>query len=98
MAEVPDVARRRSEGVPSRLIRPPNRSELALLRWLDQEPRPVAIGPIGQCVKRGWCRPAFKHVVDDGVQKTIAIYFVTNLGRRHLSTPDGSIVPDQDGP
>jgi hypothetical protein len=84
--------------VPNRLIRSPNKAELALLRWLDAEPRPVVIGPIGQCVKRGWCKPAFKHVIDDGVQKTIAIYFVTSLGRRHLSIPDGSIVPDQDGP
>ena len=88
----------RSGGVLNRLIRSPNKAELALLRWLDAEPRPVAVGPIGQCVKRGWCRPAFKHVIDDGVQKTIAIYFVTSLGRRHLSTPNGSIVPDQDGP
>ena len=29
-----------------------------------------------------------KHVIDDGVQKTIAIYFVTSLGRRHLSIPN----------
>lgn len=70
------------------MIRPPNKAELALLRWLAAEPRSVTMGPIGQCVKRGWCRPAFKHVVDDGIRKTVAIYFVTNLGRHFVRDHD----------
>lgn len=76
-------------GGPTRLIRSPNKAELALLRWLAAEPRPVTMGPVGQCVKRGWCRPAFKHVVEDGIHKTVAIYFVTSLGHRFVRDPGG---------
>jgi hypothetical protein len=78
----------RKPSEPTRPIRPPNKAELALLRWLAVEPRPVLMGPIGQCVKRGWCKPAFKHFVEDGLSKTVAIYFVTSLGRRLIDQQD----------
>ena len=81
----------RPRTTPSRLIRSPNKAELALLRWLAAEPRPVLVGPIGQCVKRGWCQPAFKHIVEDGLNKTVAIYFVTSLGFRFLKDHDDGI-------
>ena len=99
MAEVPDVARRRSEGVPSRLIRPPNRSELALLCWLDKEPRPVVIGPIGQCVKRGMvqarlqaCRRRWRPEDDrDLLRDEPGTASPFDTGRQHRARPGWSI-------
>jgi hypothetical protein len=40
---------------PRRPSRPPRREELALLVSLLDGPRSIARGPLGRCLKRGWC-------------------------------------------
>ena len=37
-------------------MRQPRPTELQLLASLRDGPKPITAGPIGRCVKRGWCR------------------------------------------
>lgn len=60
--------------------RAPKPSELALLRWLLAKPRPVTIGPIGNCVKRGWCEPVRSVVEDHDGRRMAFVYVVTEAG------------------
>lgn len=54
--------------------------EIALLRWLLAKPRPVTIGPIGNCVKRGWCEPVRSVIEDHDGRKLAFVYVVTEAG------------------
>ena len=47
--------------VPRAPRRPPRSDEVALLRAIAAQPSSLADqGPVGRCVKRGWCEPVFE--------------------------------------
>jgi hypothetical protein len=47
--------------VPRAPRRPPRSDEVALLRTIAAQPSSLADqGPVGRCVKRGWCEPVFE--------------------------------------
>src|SRR5215211_5067056 len=48
--------------------RPRRSDEVALLRAIAAQPLSLAEGPVGRCVKRGWCEPVFE--TSDGQQLT----------------------------
>ena len=60
--------------------RAPTPAEVSLIRWLAAKARPVTMGPIGHCVKRGWCEPV-RGIIDDHDGRRIGfIYTVTEAG------------------
>lgn len=64
----------------SRGRRAPTPAELALLKWLAAKPRPVTVGPIGSCVKRGWCGPRPAVIEDDDGPRPGIVYVLTEAG------------------
>lgn len=66
--------------------RGPRPEELALLSRLALGPQPVSDGPLGRCLKRGWCRLAhpsellaYRAMPDRGI-----VYAITDRGRSWL--------------
>jgi hypothetical protein len=70
--------------------RGPRPEEIALLQVLASAPTGVGAGPLGRCLKRGWCRVR-KDGGDNGSNNSSALkeahvaYELTPLGRRLLS-------------
>ena len=65
--------------------RGPRPEELALMRTLLEGPRPVSSGPIGRCVKRGWCRPLIIDPPKEIRTGVCVLYGLTELGRGLLA-------------
>ena len=66
---------------PLKARRGPRADEIALMRDLLAGPRSVTEGPIGRCVKRGWCRAL---VVGSDTAKGEAlriVFALTDAGR-----------------
>lgn len=62
--------------------RPPRSEEVALIRQLSRGPKKIVEGPIGRCVKRGWCRILMEPTPDG--KSTVALYETTEEGRAFL--------------
>lgn len=62
--------------------RDPRPEELALIRWLLDGPKPVLSGPIGRCVKRGWCDPLILDGPNGDRHGARVVYALTEEGRR----------------
>jgi hypothetical protein len=64
--------------------RGPREDEVALLETMLWGPVPVAAGPLGRCLKRGWCKPfgAVLELVGSKVQHAVEPQFeLTEEGR-----------------
>jgi hypothetical protein len=62
--------------------RPPRDNEISLLLSLATGPRPLTIGPVGRCTKRGWCR---RHLPDPPDANTATVtYELTEKGWSEL--------------
>ena len=61
--------------------RGPRLEEIALLRLLAASPRSVTSGPIGRCVKRGWCRAVIAEDLDEGLARVVVRFALTETGR-----------------
>ncbi len=61
-------------------IRAPRPEEVRLLRSLEASPRQLTEGPVGRCVKRGWCEVVIEPSL--GRAGTQVLYGITDAGRR----------------
>lgn len=75
-AFLPRAAPRAGMGLRPR--RGPRPEEVALMRNLAAGPRAVTEGPIGRCVKRGWCRAV---MAEGGARGAAVSFALTDLGR-----------------
>lgn len=66
-------------------MRPPRRSELAILTALLDGPKPIREGPIGRCVKRGWCAVRMETQAGTGGGKIVVLYELTSDGHDLLA-------------
>ena len=64
--------------------RAPRKTEIAFLQMLAGGPQPATRGPLGQCLKHGWC---IKHEADaDGISGDGPIlYAITPEGLKALA-------------
>lgn len=60
--------------------RGPRDGELALMRSLLTGPRRVSSGPIGRCVKRGWCRALIVDPPREVHRDAHVLYALTDAG------------------
>lgn len=60
--------------------RGPRPEELALMNLLRAGPRAVSEGPIGRCVKRGWCRVLIIDPPKEIEQGVCVLYALTDAG------------------
>ena len=65
--------------------RGPRAEELALMRTLLSGPCPITSGPIGRCVKRGWCRPLIIDPPNEIGTGGYVLYGLTEAGRSLLA-------------
>lgn len=71
--------------------RGPRPEELEFLRSLALGPRAVSRGPVGRCLKRGWCERVEAHEIDPSSQDPIGAGMVVSLteaGRALLRTAE----------
>ena len=61
--------------------RGPRPEEIALMRLLAAGPKPMTSGPIGRCVKRGWCRAWMAEEADGPQRHTVVLFLLTDAGR-----------------
>lgn len=61
--------------------RGPRPEEIALMRRLAAGPRAVSEGPIGRCVKRGWCRAE----VAEAGRRTTVLFALTDAGAKLIA-------------
>ncbi len=64
--------------------RGPREAELALMRTLLDGPRRISSGPIGRCVKRGWCRALIVDPPKEIRGGVSVLYVLTDAGRALL--------------
>jgi len=71
--------RRRPMAAHTRPRRGPRPEEIALMRRLVDGPQAMTSGPIGRCVKRGWCRASMA----EGAQRSavLVLFILTDAGR-----------------
>lgn len=67
-------------------MREPRRTELQLLASLRGGPKAITEGPVGRCVKRGWCD--FEIVDTEG--KAVVLYSLTDEGCLALEARAGN--------
>jgi hypothetical protein len=72
----------RSTAAHARPRRGPRPEEIALMRGLADGPKVMTSGPIGRCVKRGWCRAS---MAEGGQRRTIVLFVLTDAGRALLA-------------
>lgn len=58
-------------------MRAPRSEELRLMESLRDGPKPVRAGPVGRCVKRGWCSVT----LGTPAGEAIVLYSLTEAGR-----------------
>ena len=61
--------------------RGPRSEEIAVMRLLATGPKPMTSGPIGRCVKRGWCRPVMVDAVEGTGRGPQVLFALTDAGR-----------------
>ena len=61
-------------------MRAPRGNELQLMATLRDGPKAITVGPIGRCVKRGWCRID----LHTAAGKAVVIFDLTETGRAVL--------------
>ena len=66
---------------PMAVQRSPRPEEIAVLRLLAGGPRIVSAGPIGRCVREGWCRVIVDETSEGPRRRTIVIFDLTETGR-----------------
>ncbi|HEX4765490.1 MAG TPA: hypothetical protein VH414_04350 [Lichenihabitans sp.] len=64
--------------------RGPRQAEIALMRTLLGGPRQISAGPIGRCVKRGWCRALIVDPPKEIRGGVSVLYVLTDAGRALL--------------
>ena len=64
---------------PLRPRRSPRAEELAMMRNLATGPRAITAGPIGRCVKRGWCCALVAEA--DQAEGSRIVFALTEAGR-----------------
>lgn len=74
-------------------MRTPRLAELALMRTLLDGPKPVTAGPIGRCVKRGWCFILTNVQADSEGTKFVVLYGLTPSGRGLLGEVGRELAP-----
>ena len=65
--------------------RGPRAEEIALMQMLVAGPRAVTEGPIGRCVKRGWCRALVIDAPKPTGTSAGIVFALTDAGRALLA-------------
>ncbi len=65
--------------------RAPREAEIALMRQLASGPKAMTSGPIGRCVKRGWCRAVMTATADAARSGPLVVFALTDSGRTLLA-------------
>jgi hypothetical protein len=77
--------------------RAPRPGEIALLASLAAGPRVLTSGPVGRCLKKGWCRRIAPDASEAGRTAPMALYALTLDGWRAIEGLDPEARRDTPG-